>query len=91
MGNKNFRRPKQPQPCAATPALQRITEVRRAIELEQIFERKNQALILSEILKRHDYDMPPSEAWRLLAIRRESVINPSCGVMLTRTEYQKGC
>ena len=74
MGNKMHRRPKQPQPCAAAPAIQRITEVRRAIELEQRFERKNQALILSEILKRHDYDMPPDEAWRLLAIRRESVL-----------------
>ena len=80
MGNKMHRGPK-PQPCAAAPALQRITEVRRAIELEQKFERRNQALILSEILKKHDYDMPPDEAWRLLAIRRESVINPSCGVM----------
>ena len=73
MGNKMHRGPK-PQPCAAAPAIQRITEVRRAIELEQIFERKNQALILSEILKKHDYDMPPSEVWKLLAIRRESVL-----------------
>ena len=79
------RRPKQPQPCAAAPALQRITEVRLAIELEQRFERRNQALILSEILKKHDYDIPPEEAYRLLAIRRESVINPSCGVMQEKT------
>ena len=75
MGNKNFRRPQQPQPSPATVELQRITEIRRAIELEQHFERRNQALILSDILRRHDYDMPAEESYRLLAIRREAVLN----------------
>lgn len=79
MGNPNRRFPKQPQPCAAAPAIQRITEVRRAIELETLFERRNQAMILSDILKKHNYDVPPEESYRLLAIRREATINPVCG------------
>jgi hypothetical protein len=84
MGNKNHRFP-QRQPSATATDLQRLTEVRKAIELEQIFERKDQARILSEILKRHGYDMPAEESYRLLAMRRESVTHPVCGAGLART------
>ena len=72
MGNKNRRSPK-PEPSASAETLQRITDLRKAIEIEQRLERKEQHAILSEILKRHGYDIPPGEAYRLLAIRRESV------------------
>jgi hypothetical protein len=85
MGNKNFRRPKQREPSSTAAKIQQIAEVRRAIELEQIFERKDQACILSEILKRHGYDMPPWESYRLLAMRRESVTYPVCGAELARS------
>ena len=80
MGNKNFRRPRQPQPSTAAPAIQHITEVRRALELEVLLERRSQAAMLSEIRARNNGDVPPGESWGLLAIRRETTINPACGV-----------
>lgn len=85
MGNKNFRRPRQPQPSTTAPAIQRITEVRRAFELEVRLERRSQAAILSAIREQNGGDVPPEESYRLLAIRRESVIsNPTCRGMQER-------
>lgn len=81
MGNKNFRRPRQPQPSPAAPAIQRITEVRRALELEVRLERRGQAAILSAIREQNNGDVPVGESWRLLAIRREATISPACRVM----------
>jgi hypothetical protein len=79
MGNKNFRRPKQPQPSTtAAPAIQHITEVRRALELEILLERRSQAAILSAIREQNNGDVPPGESYRLLAIRRVATINPAC-------------
>jgi hypothetical protein len=81
MGNKNSRRPRQPQPSTTAPAIQRITEVRRALELEILLERRSQAAMLSAIREQNNGDVPPGESWRLMAIRRESTIAPACGVM----------
>ena len=53
--------------------LDRITATNRAIRLEQVFERKRQHVILSDLLRKYGHDIPPDKAWALLAERRESV------------------
>jgi hypothetical protein len=68
------------RPSTAAPAIQRITEVRRVLELETLFERRSQAAILSAIREQNGGDVPPGESYRLLAIRREATINPACRV-----------
>ena len=85
MGNKNSRRPRQPQPSTTAPAIQRITEVRRALELEVRLERRSQAAILSVIREQNNGDVPAGESWRLMAIRREATISPACGGMQEKT------
>jgi hypothetical protein len=41
--------------------------------------------MLSEIRARNNGDVPPEDSYRVLAIRREATINPSCGIMQEKT------
>lgn len=63
------------------PARGRV-EARYAFELETIFQRKTQAQIYEDLIRKHRGDVPVRECWNHLADRREAAIITTRGAGL---------
>ena len=81
MPHKSWKAKHRRKEPAAQPAPTRPAD---PLRLETIIERKTQAQIYEDLIRKHRGDVPARECWNHLADRREAAITTTHGAELAR-------